>query len=432
LAHKKELDQLRRIASLHNLRLRSAEASLRSAQTELDSLLATIQADQQKYAQTSPHPLSTPNPNAAVQANQVQRLADLHSHEARLLTAELSLAECEAKSTDDPKRDAEIQTATNHWTQTLAATQKARASAQLPASENYQPLTRTYPNVSTGRRKALAQWITHPNNPLTARVAVNHIWMRHFHKPLVPSVFDFGRSSPSPKQLHLLNWLASELIQSNWSMKKIHYLIVTSQAFQRSSASLNPAALQIDPENDLYWRMNTGRMEAEVIRDSLLHIADSLDRQLGGQELENNTSFTTFRRSLYYCCQPEEDGKSPIGQLFDGPDPADCYRRTRTIIPQQALTLTNSPLVHNVADLLHNKIQNQLPKNDQPANYVRLAFQSILGRPPNHDELIHCIHFLAQTNSSASELTPTTAETSTRYPSLLRVLFNHNDFITIR
>jgi hypothetical protein len=256
--------------------------------------------------------------------------------------------------------------------------------------------------------------------------------MRHFHKPLVPSVFDFGRSSPSPKQLHLLNWLASELIQSNWSMKKIHYLIVTSQAFQRSSASLNPAALQIDPENDLYWRMNTGRMEAEVIRDSLLHIADSLDRQLGGQELENNTSFTTFRRSLYYCCQPEEDGKSPIGQLFDGPDPADCYRRTRTIIPQQALTLTNSPLVHNVADLLHNKIQNQLPKNDQPANYVRLAFQSILGRPPNHDELIHCIHFLAQTNSSASEPTPTTAETSTRYPSLLRVLFNHNDFITIR
>jgi len=433
LAHKKELDQLRRIASLQKLRLQTAEASLRTAQTELDSLLATIQADQQKYSQhTSTHPASNLNQTAAIQANQSQRLAVLHSKEADLLAAELSLAECEAKPLDDPKRDAEIQTATNHWTQILVATQTARASAQLPPSENYQPLTRTYPNISTGRRKALAQWITHPQNPLTARVAINHIWMRHFHKPLVPSVFDFGRSSPSPKQIHLLNWLASELIESNWSMKKIHYLIVTSQAFQRSSSSLNSAALHLDPENDLYWRMNTGRMEAEVIRDSLLHIADSLDRQLGGQELENNSSFTTFRRSLYYCCQPEEDGKSPIGQLFDGPDPADCYRRTRTIIPQQALTLTNSPLVHKIAESLHNKIQNQLPSNYPPTDYVELAFQSILGRSPNHEELTHCIQFLTQANSPINELTPTTAELSRRFPSLLRVLFNHNDFITIR
>lgn len=433
LARKKELDQLRRIASLHKIRLQTAEASLRAAQTELDSLLATIQADQQKYSlQTSIHPASNPNQAAAIQANQLQRLAELQSKEAALLAAELSLAECETKLTDDPKRDAEIQAATNHWSQTLAATQTARVSAQLPPSENYQPLTRTYPNISTGRRKALAQWITHPKNPLTARVAINHIWMRHFHKPLVPSVFDFGRSSPAPKQLDLLNWLASQLIESNWSMKKIHYLIVTSQAFQRSSSSLNSAAVPFDPENELYWRMNTGRMEAEVIRDSLLHIADSLDRQHGGQELENHSSFTTFRRSLYYCCQPEEDGKSPIGQLFDGPDPADCYRRTRTIIPQQALTLTNSPLVHKVAESLHDKIQRQLSNNNQPTNYIHLAFQSILGRSPNYEEITHCIHFLSQSNSPSSEPTPTNAETSSRYPSLLRALFNHNDFITIR
>jgi mono/diheme cytochrome c family protein len=433
LAREKELAQLQRAANRPQLKLLMAKAQLVAAQADLEALQATILADNQKALLAPNSQLSTELRNLTTIALELQRLAKLRHHEANSFAAEYALAECEAKPDTDSNRNADIVAATSALNQAFAALNIARNDSQLTSSESYQPLTRTYPTTSTGRRKALAEWITHRDNPLTARVAVNHIWMRHFHKPLVPNVFDFGRSSPSPKQLALLNWLAAELIESNWSMKRIHYLIVTSQAFQRSSSITHPNAQSIDPDNELYWRMNTGRMEAEVIRDSLLHVANSLERTFGGQELENNLSFTTYRRSLYYCCQPEEDGKSPIGQLFDGPDPTDCYRRTRTIIPQQALALTNSPLIHQVANKLYDQLQQQLPHDSTPANYITLAYKSILNRNPSQAELNYCQDFLASTTTpTTNNITAQPSETANRYIGLLRVLFNHNDFVTIR
>lgn len=435
IARANELTQLRRITQIPQLKLQAAQAQLVAAQTELDSLQATIIADLQMARLSHDSPQQNEPSQLATQAHQLQQLANLRNHEAAQLAAECALAECEAKPATDPDRASDITTANASLNQARVSLDKAKKIYQLEPSQDYQPLTRTYPSTSTGRRKALAQWITHPENPLTARVAVNHIWMRHFHKPLVPSVFDFGRNSPPPKQLALLNWLAAELIHSNWSMKRIHYLIVTSQAFQRSSAWTNPQAQTLDRDNELYWRMNTGRMEAEVIRDSLLQIANSLDRTIGGQELENNLSFTTYRKSLYYCCQPEDDGKSPIGQLFDGPDPTDCYRRTRTIIPQQALALTNSPLIHQVSQRLHEQLDTQMSRNPTPHNYVNLAFHSILSRPPTKTETLACVEFLTSntpdTTSGPSTSPPENLPTS-RYISFLRALFNHNDFVTIR
>src|SRR5439155_2039715 len=138
-----------------------------------------------------------------------------------------------------------------------------------------------------GRRRALAQWIAGRDNPLTARVAVNHIWMRHFGKPLVESVSDFGRNGKKPTHPELLDWLALELMENGWSMKHLHRLIVTSAAYRMQSKAGGSNAT-IDPENRYVWHFNARRAEGEIIRDSVLHVAGQLDPTIGGPVLEND------------------------------------------------------------------------------------------------------------------------------------------------
>ena len=172
--------------------------------------------------------------------------------------------------------------------------------------------------------------------------------------------------------------------------------------------------------------MNTGRMESEVVRDSLLSVAGRLEQTIGGQELENDRALTTFRRSLYYSCQPEIDGKSPFGALFDAPEPADCYRRTRSVIPQQALALTNSDLVHELSGQLASKLWQQIPadQQSQPSAFVAISFDTILGRPATEAETKACLGFL-QPAVAMPDLTR-------QRESLIRALLNHNDFISVR
>ncbi|MEO8497002.1 MAG: DUF1553 domain-containing protein, partial [Planctomycetota bacterium] len=277
--------------------------------------------------------------------------------EADVLTQELALAVAEAKPESDANRAKEIEAANKLLAVSRPALDKARAAATA-TNETYAPFSPSYPTTSTGRRKALAEWITGRDNPLTARVAVNHIWTKHFHAPLVATVTDFGLSGAKPTHPQLLDWLAVELMENGWSMKHLHRLIVTSAAYRRTTRTLDNAAdntalaMEKDPENKLLWRMNSGRMESELVRDSLLYVAGKLDMTMGGQELENSESLTTYRRSLYYSVYPEQGGKSPLGELFDAPDALDCYRRSRSVVPQQALALTNSELVHELSLLL--------------------------------------------------------------------------------
>jgi hypothetical protein len=247
--------------------------------------------------------------------------------------------------------------------------------------------------------------------------------MRHFHQPLVKTVFDFGRNGALPTHPQLLDWLAVEWIESGWSMKHLHRLIVTSQAYQRQSYGSANASQNQDPENRFYWKMNAGRMEAEVLRDSILQISGKLDPTMGGQELENKDIFTSWRRTLYYSCQPEEDGKSSLGMLFEGPDASDCYRRTQTVIPQQSLALTNSPMVHELSSGIVMQIESGMPQGTQsdPTRFVQSAFESILSRSPNQQEQQLCLEYL----NESTDATMLRA-------SLVRVLLNHNDFITIR
>src|SRR5262249_33179522 len=145
----------------------------------------------------------------------------------------------------------------------------AEAAAKMPPALTFtQRVTESFPKNSSGRRLALARWITSKDNPLAARVAVNHIWLRHFGAPLVGTVFDFGKHGQPPTHPALLDWLAVEFMERGWSMKRMHRLIVTSTAYRMDSSS-EPTAAALDPDNRWLWRMNVRRMEAETVRDSL-------------------------------------------------------------------------------------------------------------------------------------------------------------------
>ncbi|SVE55241.1 uncharacterized protein METZ01_LOCUS508095, partial [marine metagenome] len=153
---------------------------------------------------------------------------------------------------------------------TFTPLRAAKKALETPAHKEAQYPT-VYPAASTGRRSALAKWIATKKNPLTARVAVNHVWLRHFGEPLVESVDDFGLRAKRPVQAELLDTLAADFMESGWSFRHLHRLITTSRAYRLSSstAKADPKTLAADPNNHYYWRMNTRRMEAQVVRDSL-------------------------------------------------------------------------------------------------------------------------------------------------------------------
>jgi hypothetical protein len=408
--------------------LELAQAKLVAARTALASVEARIAADRAKFA-SAPPSLAGGADELAKAASRAEREAAAKQAELVLLQAQQSLAALAASAAADPKK---LQ-ATQQMTTARAALEKARAALADPKPAGYAPLSAVYASHSTGRRRALAEWIASPQNPLTARVAVNHIWLRHFQQPLVASVYDFGRNGALPTHPELLDWLAVEFMKSGWSMKHMHRLIVTSAAYRRASALESAVAEAADPDNRWLRRMTAGRMEAEVLRDSILFCAGNLDSTFGGQELENDVALATRRRSLYYSCQPEAGGKSELGALFDAADAGECYRRTRSIVPQQALALTNSQLIHEQSAALAERLWAAFAQSGtpHPFDFITAAYEQILTRPPSADERQLCENFLArQTDLLRSRMVPE-AEDRARH-GLIRVLFNHNDFLTIR
>jgi mono/diheme cytochrome c family protein len=442
----------RRVLELPSLALAAAESKLTAARAELHSTEARLVADTAKHGRADlPVGLGgAPVSDPARSASLAERETAVVSAKSKLAAAQFALAEAETKSSTNTTRAAALQTAGKQLTDAQTALTKAESALADPKLvETYTAFSPVYPRESTGRRKALAEWIASRDNPLTARVAVNHIWARHFHEPLVASVFDFGRSGKPPTHPELLDWLAAEFMESGWSMKHLHRLIVTSAAYRRSSVAADvrrPTSSQtpdartktpsqslltspatqakVDSENKWLSRMNPGRMEAEVVRDSILHLAGALDSRMGGQELENKDALTTTRRSLYYSFNPESDGRSEFSALFDAPDANECYRRTRSVIPQQALALTNSKLVHDHTPAIAKRLG--APASDNAA-FITAAFEQILTRPPSRAELAECEAFLTQQSTAV----PKDGEARAR-ESLVRALLNQNDFVTIR
>lgn len=299
--------------------------------------------------------------------------------------------------------------------------------------------------TSTGRRLALARWLTAPDNPLTARVAVNHVWLRHFGQPLVADVTDFGLRSERPELVDLLDLLAVAFVQSGWSFKQLHRDIVLSAAYRRDSDFLgSPSQLaenqRIDPDNRLLWRMPARRLEAEAIRDSLLAVAGTLDTTSGGPEVPLEDRESSRRRSLYFRHGLER--QVPFLEIFDGASVLECYQRESTIIPQQALALVNDVVVREQSRRLARDLSEQAT---EPGSFVHAAYLKVLSRAPSQAEQEKCIDFLqSQANfvrtaeltypdeAPAGRLAPAADPQLRARESLIHVLLNHHDFITLR
>lgn len=326
-----------------------------------------------------------------------------------------------------------------------AALEQARTAALKPG-EAYTPLRgslktlennleneasrgKPYPPTSTGRRTALAQWITDPRHPLTARVAVNHVWMRHFARPLVPAVFEFGRKGQPPTHPALLDYLAVELMENGWSLKHLHRLLVTSEAYGRSSSAAGaaPVDLERDRENRWYWRMNPVRLEAQAVRDGLLSLAGELDQTLGGPPVDARDE-TSRRRSLYFVHSHNEHHK--FLALFDDANVLECYRRSESIIPQQALALSNSKLALTASEKINGRLHLQLAGAGD-SEFVRTAFETILAVRPTPEEQTICAQAVAQLQQLMEGQKLPDASRRAR-AGLIQALLNHNDFLTVR
>ena len=282
-----------------------------------------------------------------------------------------------------------------------------------------------FPAQSTGRRSALAEWITDARNPLTARVAVNHIWMRHMGTPLVGTVFEFGRKGTPPTHPELLDWLASELVDSGWNMKHLHRLIVTSAAYRMSSSLVGgEASAAKDPDNAHLWRRAPIRLDAQVVRDSILAFAGELDLTMGGPSIPPGSQEESKRRSLYFFHSNNE--RNLFLTTFDDAAVKECYRRDQSIVPQQALALTNSRLVLDASRKIAERLS---PSSPDDAAFVRQAFAFLLGIRAGESEIATGTKAMA----AWQKLNPAGADaTVASRANLVWALLNHNDFVTLR
>ncbi|MFG0297663.1 MAG: PSD1 and planctomycete cytochrome C domain-containing protein [Maioricimonas sp. JB045] len=420
------LNAAERALSVPRTRLAAAEQAVIAAEADLAALEARIAADEARYRHESPD--ATELIQTAVELELKANLALALAAEA---TARRDLAAAQALPEGDENRAKQIDAAGKALTAAGQQLSAARTSLAAPP-DDYTPLSPQYPRQSTGRRAALARWMTSRDNPLTARVAVNHIWLRHFGRGLVETPANFGRNGEPPSHPELLDWLAVELMENGWSMKHIHRLIVTSEAYRRRSslgAATHPNQ-EIDRDNRAYWRFNPGRMEAEVVRDGILYLAGSLDETIGGHEIDHKEGLTAPRRSLYFAHHGES--KMEFLELFDGANACDCYRRTTSVMPQQALALSNSQLAVAQGRLLAGRLGEELGEAGDAAAFVDAAFEQILTRPPTHAERAASLEFLAQQQGLFTDSESVPDPVLRARENLVQALFSHNEFVTIR
>lgn len=296
---------------------------------------------------------------------------------------------------------------------------------------------------TTRRRRALAEWIASAKNPLAARVIVNRLWHYHFGRGITPTPSDFGRTGMQPSNTVLLDWLASELIANDWSLKRMHRLIVTSSTYRQSSRAANDRAMTIDPGNTLLWRQNLKRLEAEAIRDTVLSAAGSLNLQMGGRGVlptlapevlatqsrpgagwEPSSPAEQARRSVYIFVKRTLG--VPLLQTFDAatPDSPEPARPTTTIAPQ-ALILLNSSFMEEQAARFAERIH--LEAGDDGEAQVTRAFELTLSREPTADEREVARAFLARQTADSDAGGPSFPALTT----FCKLMLNLNEFVYV-
>jgi hypothetical protein len=282
------------------------------------------------------------------------------------------------------------------------------APGYLSAIENREATIPPPTGQTTGRRAVLADWLTRPENPLTARVIVNRLWQHHFGRGIVSTPSDFGAQGEPASHPELLDWLARELVERGWSLKAIHRLMVTSATYRQASTG-SAGNVAIDPENRFWWRMERRRLEGETLRDALLAVCGSLNPKEGGpsvypelpveltggkkkdgwpvsaQEQERN------RRSVYVFVK--RNLRYPLFSVFDAPDSNEpCARRHCSTNAPQALTLLNSQLILEQARVFAGRVLREARAT--PEAVIERAHRLALGRTPDAEELRALLAFL--------------------------------------
>ncbi len=314
------------------------------------------------------------------------------------------------------------------------------------------------PAGEQANRLDLARWLVAPENPLTPRVTVNRVWQEHFGRGLVETENDFGTQGSPPTHPELLDWLAGQFIDSGWSMKALHRLIVLSAAYRQASA-FRPELVESDPNNKLLARQARLRLNAEAIRDAALAASGLLSREVGGPGVyppqpEGIYRFTQqvkywkvssggdrYRRGMYTYFW--RSSPYPFLMTFDAPDAnTACTRRVRSNTPLQALTLANDRVFLEAAQGLASRVLKESP-SPADAERLRLAFRLCLSREPSATENDRLARLLASQRESfandakaAETLAPATrpegvaAGEAAAWTAVARVLLNLDEFIT--
>jgi mono/diheme cytochrome c family protein len=297
------------------------------------------------------------------------------------------------------------------------------------ASETEYTFPAPPPDAKTSwRRRGFAEWLVSPDNPLTARVMVNRLWQHHFGEGIVRTPSNFGKMGEPPSHPELLDWLAVEFVERGWSLKALHRLMLTSDAYQMASSDIQ-GNVAIDPENRMFWRMPRQRLEAEAIRDVILDAAGTLDRTMGGPNVfpyidpdlfeasskrnwpgKPDDDPSTWRRSLYVFSK--RSIRYPLFEAFDQPNLINSVdRRNRSTVAPQALLLMNNAFVLSQARQFSARLQREAGSSI-PAQ-VDLAFRITLGRPADDVERQKAIAYVTQDGLAA----------------FCHVLFNLNEFV---
>jgi len=267
------------------------------------------------------------------------------------------------------------------------------ATYGAPPTEIPRPDGRT-----SGRRLGLAEWLASPQNPLTARVMVNRIWHHHFGRGIVGTLDNFGKVGDRPTHSELLDWLTVEFVSSGWSIKQMHRLIMTSDAYQMASQFVNAASREHDAENRYLWRYRPHRLEAEIVRDAIMTTSGGIDLSVGGPPVFPFVPEEIFLSQAQGTWRNQPDGPAvwrrsvyvyrrrslgfPFFDTFNLPDQnVTAAARHVSTVPTQALTLLNNPFVLGQARLFAERLENERRAMSPARSNSRIASPSP-DRPP--------------------------------------------------